>query len=442
MSMSKVHGRAETEEVLSPPRLETFPTAVMLTISCATFLVITAEMLPAGVLRLISADLGVTKSQAGYLMSGYAFTVVATCVPLTHLTRFVDRTRLLRIVVACYVVGALLNAIAPTYSLVMATRIFTGIFHGLFWSVISAYPAYLVTPRLIPKAVTYSSVGGSAAFIAGVPLATYMGQVLGWRVSQGLIGLLLLALLLVMYRKLPLVGVSAPKPTTKLSREEKKQQRKLERVSRQTALERSGRRPLILIPRTSLAAALGLCLTVALYVIGQYTAYSYISEIITAQMGIDSKYISLVLFGSGLVGFIGSVLSGRVFERFGNRALVAMTFTVALALSLLALVGTVTWVGIILVLLWSLAGAFVPSFFVMRMLVVTPSKVRDVIGAVYNASFNLGIGGGALIGGLLLAAFDIERVIISASVLAWVASLVTLLLGILVVRSERFLATE
>ncbi|OKL49832.1 hypothetical protein BSR29_02500 [Boudabousia liubingyangii] len=456
---------SSTEVLMTPPAPATrLPIPQLLTLAGATFLVITAEMLPAGVLQLISKDLGVSESYAGYLMSGYAFTVVVTCIPLTHLTRNIDRTRLLRMVIVTYLIGTFLTVIAPTYWTVMGARIFTGIAHGLFWAIISAYPAYLVAPNLIPRAVVYTSVGGSIAFILGVPLSTWMGQQFGWRTSLAGIGVGLAILLVFLYRLLPLVGtggdardeearqaqerancVDAGAPTEGLSAEavapsENRQEPVLGAAEALPSVRVN--RPRVLIRRQSFAAALGLCFTVALYVIGQYTAYTYISVIINQQVGVSLKYLALVLLAAGLLGFGSSLTSGRMFERFGNRMLVAMMAIVVFSLGMLWMIPFPTSLGIFWILLWNAAAAFIPSFFVMRLLNISPTKHRDLLAAIYNACFNFGIGGGAFTGGWILSRAGIGWVVLMAACFVFISLVATLLLTLRIRRSEKYVLWE
>ncbi|AOZ72363.1 hypothetical protein BK816_02805 [Boudabousia tangfeifanii] len=406
----------------SKPAVQRLPIGALVSLSLASFAVITSELFPAGLINVMKNDLQVSESAVGYLMSVYAFTVVITCIPLTIVTKNVERTKLLRLVVLGFAIGCLGTALVPNYSSVLVMRMVTALAHGMFWSLLSAYPAYLVPPRLVPRAVTFTSVGGSAAFILGVPFSTWLGQQLGWRGAMISLSVFMIVVWAVMLKLLPAVGIGSDHHDTS---EENAAQLTEGGAATVDDLAPQGKTKRRLAP-VSKGAAIGLCVTVALYVTGHYTAYTYIALIITRQLGFSPSLLSLMLLISGILGFFGSLTSGRLYEKYTVRALLAALFLASSCLLGLFFLGQgAKWAGLAVFLLWSCVAAFVPPFFVMRLLSVTPAQIRDTFSAIYNASFNAGIGSGSALGGFLLTRLALPSVIGIAGVIVMSAFVVS-----------------
>src|SRR5690554_1523907 len=138
---------------MSAPDTKPFPYLALFTVALAIFLSVTIEMLPTGLLSFMSSELGVSESLIGLTVSVFAFTVVLTSAPLAHLTRRVDRHRLVIIVLLVLVVSTVMTALSPNYVVLVISRIIGGVAHGIFWTVVGAYSAYLVPKEQIARAV-------------------------------------------------------------------------------------------------------------------------------------------------------------------------------------------------------------------------------------------------------------------------------------------------
>ncbi|RUQ98964.1 MFS transporter [Labedella endophytica] len=354
-----------------------FPWWGMIALSVATFLSVTSEMMPTGLLPEMSADLGVTEASVGLLVTVFAFTVVVSSAPLTAVTLRIPRKPFLLGVIALLGLANLLTALAPDYTLVVASRILGGLAHGLFWSTVPAYAARLVPKDLIARAVSVTIAGGTLAFVLGVPLGTALGQAIGWR--WGFVAVAIAFAIGVVAVGLLLPGVGPA-----------------ERRAPHRAAD--GRRSL---DPTALPVAL-VCLTVAVVMIGHYAIYTYIAPFMTQEIGIDPSLFSVVLFGYGIAGAAGLVLSGTVFARRPSTGLVAALAGSALFVTIAALAVGNTVVAIIAVMLWGVAFGMIPPLMQTRVLQVASTRIRDTAAAFYTTAFNVGIGGGALVGAWLL----------------------------------------
>jgi DHA1 family inner membrane transport protein len=159
------------------------PVPALAALTAATFLYVTTEMLPVGLLAPIGADLGVSEARVGLLVTAYALVVVVASIPLTYLTRAVPRRVLLGTLLAGYVVSSLGSALAGSYGALMATRVVTALGQAVFWSVVVPIAAGLFPAEVRGRALAVLFGGVSVATVVGVPAGTWVGQHLGWRWS-------------------------------------------------------------------------------------------------------------------------------------------------------------------------------------------------------------------------------------------------------------------
>lgn len=94
------------------------------------------------------------------------------------------------------------TALAPTFELLIAARFLGGMAHGLFWSVVFTYSAYLVRSDQLTRATSITALGGSLAGILGIPIGNALGQLWGWRLAFGSFAVLCLLVTIVLARLL------------------------------------------------------------------------------------------------------------------------------------------------------------------------------------------------------------------------------------------------
>src|SRR3954470_9237663 len=173
----------------------------------------TTEFAPMGLLPVIAADLHVSIPTAGLLVTGYALGVVVGAPLLTLPTERMPRKWLLLGLMALFTLGNLLSALSPNYAVLLAARVVTSLCHGAFFGVGSVVAESLVAPAQHASAVAGMFMGLTIANIGGVPLATWVGQHLGWRVAfAGIVGLGVIAILAIQLALPKLAAGAAPKP--------------------------------------------------------------------------------------------------------------------------------------------------------------------------------------------------------------------------------------
>ncbi|BEV72573.1 MFS transporter [Paludibacterium sp. THUN1379] len=350
----------------------------LLALTISAFAIGTTEFVIVGLIPTIAGDLGISLPSAGLLVSLYALGVALGAPLLTALTGRVARKPLLLGLMMLFTLGNLLAWQAPGYATLVLARVLTGLAHGVFFSIGSTIATGLVARDKAASAIATMFSGLTVALVTGVPLGTFIGQHLGWRatfLAVALLGLLaLLSASLFIPRDLP------QPPITRLSQQL--------RVLQQ---------PRLLLVYAMTAVGYG----------GSFVAFTFLAPILQQVSGFSANAVSLVLLAYGISVAIGNVWGGRLADRRGPVNALQIVFAgLSAVLLLFAVTAPMPWLALLTVLLW---GAFafgnVPGlqvYVVQLAQRVSPQSV-DVASGLNIAAFNLGIAGGAWLGGLIVS---------------------------------------
>ncbi|CND69217.1 arabinose efflux permease family protein [Mycobacterium tuberculosis] len=357
----------------------------VLALSLAAFCFVTTESLPIGLLRLIADDLDVSPSAVGMLVTAYGIVIAVVSVPLVRMTARMGRRRLLTGVMLLFVVMSGASAAAPGYGWLLGARLVTALAQAVFWPVAAVAAAGLFPPELRGRAAAYVFAGGSLAVVLGIPLGTWLGGLAGWRASFAALGGLCVLSLAAVAVLLPRGGGDGELavPATRPDR----------------------RRFRLLLA------------TVMLAVGGVFTCFTYIAEFLTGVSGFPGSAISPLLLANGAADITGLAIAGIVVDR-GPRALLgAASGVLAGGMLLLFAFGTaaVPAVGGLVLL-----GLGLPAFVTAMQARVMESAPGDtnVASAGTAAAFNVGIAGGALLGGTMLPLTGVRGTALAGGVLA------------------------
>jgi DHA1 family inner membrane transport protein len=331
------------------------------------------EFVIMGLLLEVSADLGVSISAAGLLISGYALGVVAGAPVLTAATAGWPRKTVLLGLMLVFTLGNAACALAPDYWTLMAARVLTAFAHGTFFGVGSVVATSLVTPNKKASAIAVMFTGLTVANILGVPFGTWLGQALGWRATfwaVALVGLVAFAVIAVL---VPRDG--APE----------------ERRSLTSDLAVLGR-PQVL---------LGLATTVLGWV-GVFALFTYIAPILTRITGFSEAAVSpiLLVFGVGLVA--GNLIGGRLADRWLMPTLLGSLAALAVVLAAMTFAAHDRVAAVVFISLFGAAAfATVPP---LQMWVLDSAEgAGQSFAASFNiGAFNLGNAVGAWLGGAVI----------------------------------------
>lgn len=357
------------------------PPLALLALTAGAFGIGVTEFVIMGLLLDVGADLRVSTSAAGLLISGYALGVVVGAPLLTVATARWPRKQVLLALMAIFVLGNAACALAPSYGLLMAARVIAALAHGTFFGVGSVVATRLVPPERKASAIAIMFTGLTVANILGVPMGTWLGQQAGWRATFwavaaiGIVAFAVIALAVPRDREAP------------------------EATDWRRDLRVLGRRPVLL----------GLATTVLGYA-GVFAVFTYIAPLLMERSGFAAAAISpiLLLFGGGLV--LGNLVGGRM----ADRALVPTVFA--------SLAGLLVVLVLMAPLLDSKAGALVAvaalgfaAFATVAPLQMWVMSNADGAGeslasSVNIAAFNLGNAIGAWVGGIALSAFGLGAI--------------------------------
>jgi predicted MFS family arabinose efflux permease len=363
----------------------------LVVLAVAVFAAVTTELLPVGLLPQISSALEVSTGTAGLLVSAYAAMVAVLSIPLAVATGRLPRKPVLLATVGGYLVSNAVAAVAPSFGVLVAARVVGGMTHALFFSVCIGYSARLVPSSQTGRAMALASVGVSAGLVLGVPVSTALGQALGWRAAFG--GLALLVALVLVLAAAVLPPVEGPGDRTE---------------------PHPGRRRDLGV----VVAANGLTY------LGTYVLYTYVS-ILLLDSGAAEGWVGPTLLLFGVCGLVGLRVAAPELDHRPRASAVAIpalmamgTFAVAVAHSRLV---PVVLAGMVWLAAFGPAASLYQSASVR-----TRAMAPETAGAWINASSNAGIGGGAALGGLIMASLGITGVALGSGAIVAVSAVLPL----------------
>ncbi|MFG1864003.1 MFS transporter [Microbispora bryophytorum] len=333
----------------------------------------TTEFVITGLLPQVASDLGVSIPTVGLLVTGYALGVVVGAPPMTVLGTVMSRKRVLMLLMALFVAGNLLSALAPGFGVMLAGRVIASLAHGAFFGIGSVVAAELVAPHRRAGAIALMFTGLTVANVVGVPLGTLVGQVAGWRTTfaivagLGVVGLIGIVVLV----------PEMPRPEGVRLRHEVAALRDVQ----------------VLLAMGMTVLGFG----------GVFAAITYIAPMMVRVTGYPEGAVTwlLVLFGLGMVA--GNLIGGR----FADRALMPMLYVSLGALAVVLAAFTLTAHSKILApvtvaLVGALGFATVPPL--QKRVLDLAHGAPTLASAVNIGAFNLGNALSSWLGGLVIAA--------------------------------------
>lgn len=368
--------------------------AAVAVLSLSTFLVVTSEMLPIGVLTPMAEGLGISTGATGssLTVTGLVAAVTAPLVP--RLLGGLDRRTVLAVAMVVLALGNALTALASGFAFMVLSRVILGLAMGTVWGMAAAVTTRLVAPRDVALAVSFVIGGVAAASVAGVPLGTMVGDALGWRAAftaLAIAALVLAAALTVALPRLPRPAASAGD---------------------------DGPAQALLTP----AVAIGLAM-VALLVTAHFAAYTYVRPVLEEHSGLAPTAIAPLLLVYGLFGLAGNFLAGATAARRSRLTILTLAGGIALAVALSALSGQTSWVAWVWIALWGAAYGGVSVAGQLWMTRAVPHRVEQIAG-LYVGVFTASIALGALLGGVVVEAAGLVLLLWGAAALAVVSLLV------------------
>lgn len=352
--------------------LNTGAKLAILAMAVGAFGIGTGEFAIMGLLPNLAGDLGISAPEAGHVISAYALGVVVGAPAVAILGAKVGRRPLLLGLMLLFALGNFGSAVAPNYASLIVLRFISGLPHGAYFGIAALVAASMVDVGYRARAVGRVMLGLTISTLVGLPVATWLGQGMGWRptfAGVGVIGVLAFAMILRFV--VPMALVAGASPLKELS-----------------ALKR----PQVWLTLGIAAIGCG----------GMFSVFTYVVPLLTEVAGVPIGFVPLVLalFGVGMT--LGNVVGAAMADKALMRTIGGM-----LAFNVLVLAA-------IPIMAQSVLGASVSVLcvgFTVAIGTALQTRLMDVaadgqtLAATLNhAAFNLANALGALFGGMAISA--------------------------------------
>ncbi|MGV3705540.1 MAG: MFS transporter [Arcticibacter sp.] len=334
----------------------------------------TTEFVMMGLLPDVAKEFGISIPQAGHMISAYALGVMIGAPLLVAGTSRMAPRNILVGLMLLFTLFNTLSAFAPNDTILLLSRLMSGLPHGAFFGVGSVVASRLAEKGKQAQAISMMFSGLTIANLLTVPLGTYIGHAFSWRYTFGGIGLIGLLTMLALYFVLP----SLPASKTSNIRSELKVFSHLD--------------PWLIFLITAIGTG------------GLFCWISYIAPLMTEVSGFQASSVPYILMVAGLGMFVGNLIGGRLADRLKPlTACIVLLISMSLTLLLIFFFSGSQIMALVLTFIAGSCSLAIAS--PIQMLMIQSSKGAEMLGAsITQAAFNMGNALGAFLGGLPIAA--------------------------------------
>lgn len=354
----------------------------------SAFSIVTSELAPVGMLSALANDLHQSQAGAGLAVTAYGWVAALAALLAGAIPARISRKALLIVLMLILAFSCLAATQSHTMQTFMTARMTGALAHGAFWALIGTVAVQLVPVDKLGLATSVSFAGVSAASVLGVPLSSFIADMVGWRQAFSAISLLSLAAAVALLWTLP--TLAAPQPL---------------RLKVYVGIVKN---PLLL----SLFGA------TACIISAHFAAFTYLEPLLTQTRGIPTSAISALLLMSGLSGLLGNLIAGKLIDRHIRVLIMTSLLLSAGALGMLSIRGgsaLPVWFVAVLLGVWG-AGMAIVFVGLQTWLLRSAGEATQPASAIYVAIFNAAIGTGALVGGLVSAKLGLSSLPLLAAV--------------------------
>ena len=356
-------------------------------LAVGAFIFNTTEYIPIALLSDIGQSFDKPATEVGMMITVYAWIVALLSLPLMLMTKNIERRKLLLMLFALFALFHALSFFSWNFNILLVSRIGIALTHAVFWSITASLAVRLAPAGKTNQALGLLSTGTVLAMVLGIPLGRVVGQYFGWQLSFLLIGVCATGVMLVLAKNLP----ALPSQNT---------------GSLSSLPSLFKRRNLMLL----------YAMTV-LIITAHFTAYSYIEPFVLQVGGFKAEQVTIVLSLYGLAGFAASYLFGKWFAKSQRLFMLGAVAVILLSALLLLPFASFPYAVYALVFIWGVAIVIVSLGMVSKVLAFA-SDATDVANSIYSGLYNVGIGGGALLGHYVTVWFGLSNIGIAGALLA------------------------
>ncbi|MDF2443834.1 MAG: transporter, family, inner rane transport protein [Subtercola sp.] len=328
-------------------------------LAVGTFLMCTSEYIVAGLLQQMSAGLNVSVSQVGLLITAFAIGMVIGTPVMAVATLRLPRRVTLVLALLVFALGHVVAVFSSDFTIVLTARVLTAVATGAFWAVAAVVATTAAGPARSSRALGVMMSGVGLATVAGVPLGSFAGQLLGWRGTFWGLAIAAVIIAVVIRRFAPA-----------------DEQREAQSARSEISALASGRTWLLVV---------GTVLVTGAYM----GAFSYISPLLTGRTRLPEWAIPIVLICFGVGALIGTNLAGRFADRRPMQTFLNATAGIGIVLALLLPLSALAVPTVILVFLLGIFGMAVPPVATGLAVRFAPSA-PTLAAALAVAAFNAG----------------------------------------------------
>ncbi|MFI6600757.1 Cmx/CmrA family chloramphenicol efflux MFS transporter [Nonomuraea sp. NPDC050536] len=331
----------------------------------------TSELMLAGLLPELAADLGVSIPGAGLLISAFALGMLVGAPVLAVVTlRWPRRTALL-VFLAIFALTHVVAALTPSYGVLFATRVVGAFVYAGFWAV-AATTAIGMT-ELKGKAMGVVAGGLTVATIVGLPAGTVIGQHLGWRAAFWAVAVMSVLVMIGVFATIPRrISGAVPRIKDEL---------------------RAMANPRLWLSYATTALATGAILA----------TFSYLAPLLTDVTGLPAAWVPAVLAVYGVGSLVGITIGGRTSDARPFPTLYAGVLALVVISAAIALFARVPLLAVPLVVLLGAFGFAINPALNTRVF-AEAGEAPTLATATNFSAFNVGITAGPWLGGLAIGA--------------------------------------